>query len=269
MNLKVKLILFVCGVAIGSFLLATYVESAKLADFIVQQQERIEDDSHSVILATAIANRMDGSDAFLLKEPVVNQNVVTDTLTASLQFYALAMFHDSSQVNALAIMVNHLTITDEFALLDDQNNHLLYVDIGFNQSIRLGSQDVAHTKETFITLYSNEQKLIIIELDTLIQNYPTLAFVAMDFSYGTLNNVPTYFYTLTEEQIQSIVLSSFFIYSQFETTYWLDPRIAYDVTLLPSLRALNSYYISHFSVYILFVGVLTYVFFFKKKQSKI
>ena len=269
MQKKIAVLIFVVAVSMVSFLLATYVESAKITDFIVQQREKIEQDPHKLLLATAIANRHDGSDAFILKEPLVDVQVQSSQIDAQIQVYALAMFDDTSYGNAMGIFINDLDVRDELSVFDDQDNHLLYADIGFNQTIRLGEEDTTSSVETFITLYTNEQKLIIIELDGLLDNYPTLAFESLSLSYGIQNGLRTTFYTLNEDDLNAIPLNSFLIYNNYDRNYSNDQRIVYDETLLPALLALNSYYISHFAVYITIVGILTYTLFFRDKKPNI
>jgi hypothetical protein len=44
--------------------------------------------------------------------------------------------------------------------------------------------------------------------------------------------------------------------------------VVYDASLLTSLRQLNSYYVSHFSVYIGLVLITGYLIFLKPKKSK-
>ena len=268
MQKKIAVLIFVVAVSIGSFLLATYVESAKITDFIVQQREKIEQDPHKLLLATAIANRNDGSDAFILKEPLVDVQIQTSQISAQVQVYALALFDGTSYGNAMALFINDVEITDDLSVFDDQDNHLLYADIGFNQPIRLGSQEVTSSVETFITLYTNQQKLMIIELDSWLEKYPSLAFQSMSLSYGIQNSLRTTFYDFNSNELDTMSLNSFLIYSEYDNNFVNDDRVVYDETLLPALRALNSYYISHFAVYLVIVGIFTYTLFFREKKSK-
>jgi hypothetical protein len=259
-----KLSLFVMAIGIGSFLLATYVEAAKVTDFIQHQREAIEDDSERLILATAIANRNDQSDAFILKQPFLDRVVESSNLKARIRIYALNLFTQSESTDVLALFINDLVINDNEAFLDNDGFHIVNVTLGFNQAIKLNSNTPDSSFETFVTLYTNEQKLILIELDELLNKYPTLKITSMIFSYTLQNQQQSTFESIDEEGL--VNLDQFQLFQPYGSSYLISQEILYDPTLLSSLEGLNHYYISHFSVYIAIVSILTYALFFKKRK---
>jgi hypothetical protein len=260
-------IIFVLIVALGSFLLATYVESAKVTDFIVNERSRIEEDDHRLLLATAIANGQDGSDAFILKQPDLMIEIESINLNVHIHFYSLSLFNHDNQTNVWAIYLNHLTIQDELANVDGDDYNLIQVSLTFNQSITLGETLTNTTLETFITLYTNEQKLLFIETDRLLERYPQLLIQHLHFSYPLSNGDSTSFYSLSPQELDDVQWNPESLFSMYENSYADSPDIIYDETLLVSLQSLNHYYLSHFTVYIIIIGVLTYVFFFRKRKQ--
>jgi hypothetical protein len=259
-------IVFLLVVALGSFLLATYVESAKVTDFIVNERSRIEEDDHRLLLATAIANGQDGSDAFILKQPDLMIEIESVNVNVHIQFYSLSLFDHENQTNVWAIYLNHLTIQDELVNVDGDDYNLIQVSLTFNQSITLGETLTNTTLETFITLYTNQQKLLFIETDRLLERYPQLLIQHLHFSYPLSNGDSTSFYSLSPQELDNVQWKHESLFSMYEDNYADSPDIIYDETLLVSLQSLNHYYLSHFTVYII-IGVLTYVFFFRKRKQ--
>jgi hypothetical protein len=266
MVMNLKIVGFVVLASFGSFLLATYVEAAKVTDFIQHKREAIEDDSERLILATAIANRNDGSDAFILKQPFLDRLVESPSLQARIRIYALSLFTQNESTDVLALFIDDLVINDNEALLDNDGFHIVNVTLGFNQAIKLNSNTPDNSFETFVTLYTNEQKLILIELDELLNKYPTLKITSMMFSYTLQNQQQSTFESIDEEGL--VNLDQFQLFQPYGSSYLISQEILYDPTLLSSLEGLNHYYISHFSVYIAIVSILTYALFFQKKKIK-
>jgi hypothetical protein len=261
-------IIFILLVASGSFLLATYVESAKVTDFILNERSRIEEDDQRLLLATAIANRNDGSDAFIIKQPLLSVEIIESNIQAEIDFYSLSLFNDNDQTNVWALYLNQLTIEDSIAMLDQDDYHVVQVSLIFNQTINLGNTPTNTSLETFTTLYSNRQKLILIELDSLLEQYPQLQLQGIIFSYVLEDGSSNNFYTLSPIELDVVQWESENLYARYQNQFQTSSDIVYDATLLQSLTHLNYYYLTHFSVYLVLVGTVTYMVFFRKRKYK-
>jgi hypothetical protein len=259
-------ILLIIGASFGSYLLATYVEAAKTSDFLINQQERIEEDPHRLVLATAIANGHGDYDAFVFKEPLLNLQIADDAIQMDIDFYRLVYVKDNMYTFNLAMLMTNLNIEPNGGSLID-GYHQIKVEIIFNQSVTVNNAIQNEFIETPITLYTDEEKLAIIEVNSLINNYPSLLINSMQIGYVNLNNSIQYVYQLTEPQLSAIQLNQF-ILNELPIDVLSSDDVVYDATLLTSLRQLNSYYLSHFSVYIILVLTSGYLIFLKPKKLK-
>jgi hypothetical protein len=259
-------ILFIIGASFGSYLLATYVEAAKTSDFLINQQERIEEDPHRLVLATAIANGHGDYDAFVFKEPLLNLEITDDAIQMDINFYRLVYVKDNMYTFNLAMLMTNLNIEPNGGSLID-GYHQIKVEIIFNQSVTVNNAIQNEFIETPITLYTYEEKLAIIEVNSIINNYPSLLINSMQIGYVNMNNSIQYVYQLTEQEISEIQLNQV-IQNNLSIDVLSSDDVVYDATLLTSLRQLNSYYLSHFSVYIILVLTSGYLIFLKPKKLK-
>jgi hypothetical protein len=253
-------------VAVGSILLATYVEAAKTSDFLINQQERIEEDSHRLVLATAIANGHGDYDAFVFKEPLLHLQINDDEIQMNLSFYRLVFVKDNIYTFNLAMLITNLMVEPNQGSLID-GYHQIKVEIIFNQSVSINNAIQSEFIETPITLYTDEKKLAIIEVNSLINNYPSLLINSMQIGYVKMNNSVQYVYQLTEPQLSAIQLNQL-ILNELSIDVLLSDDVVYDATLLNNLRHLNSYYVSHFSVYIMLVLAAGYLIFLMPNKPK-
>jgi len=261
-----KIILYLIGVSIGSYLLATYVEAAKTSDFLINQQQRIEDDKHGLVLATALANGHGDYDAFVFEEPLLNLQIDEDDIQMELDVYRLVYINDDIFTFNLAILMSNVTLEPNTGLLID-DEHQIRFEIIFNQSITVNNAIQNEFIETPISLYSDEEKLAIFELNSLLTNYPSLLIRSFQIGYVNANNSIQYVYQLTEEQLNAIQLNQIILNDVSIDAYQREDVI-YDPSLLASLRQLNWYYVSHFSVYIILVIIIAYFIFLKPKRLK-
>ena len=259
-------LLFIIGASIGSYLLATYVEAAKTSDFLINQQQRIEDDKHGLVLATALANGHGEYDAFVFEEPILNLQLDEDDIQMELDVYRLVYINDDIFTFNLAILMSNVTLEPNTGLLID-DEHQIKIEIIFNQSITVNNAIQNEFIETPISLYSDEEKLAIFEVNSLLTNYPSLLISSMQIGYLNVNTSIQFVYQLTEQQLNAIQLNQI-ILNGVSIDAFEQEDVIYDPSLLTSLRQLNWYYVSHFSVYIGLVLTLGYLIFFKPKKVK-
>jgi len=261
-----KIVLFLFLVSIGSYLLATYVEAAKTSDFLINQQQRIENDKHGLVLATAIANGHGDYDAFVFKEPLLNLQINEDAIQMDMDVYRLVYQKDNIFTFNLAILMTNVNLEPNAGLIIE-DEHQIRIEIIFNQSITVNNTIQNEFLETPISLYSDEEKLSIFEVSPLINKYPSLLISSLQIGYVNENRSIQYVYQLTEPQLSAIQLNQL-ILNELPINVLSSDDVVYDASLLTSLRQLNSYYLSHFSVYIGFVFITGYFIFLKPKKSK-
>jgi hypothetical protein len=266
MQKKSSVLIFVVSVSMGSFLLATYVEAAKTSDFLINQQQKIEDDKHGLVLATAIVNGHGDYDAFVFEEPLLNLQINDDAIQMDLDVYRLVYVKDSLLTFNLAMLMTQVTIEPNVGLLID-DEHQLKIDIVFNQSITVNNAIQNEFLETPITLYNDEQKLAIFEVNSLLNKYPSLLISSMQIGFLNVNNSINYVYQLSDTQLNAIQLNQV-ILSDTSIDAFKRDDVVYDPSLLTSLRQLNWYYVSHFSVYFGLVITIGYLIFLKPKKLK-
>lgn len=261
-----KIILYFIGVSFGSFLLATYVEAAKTGDFLINQQQRIEDDKHGSVLATAIANGHGDYDAFVFEESLLNLQINDDDIQLDFDVYRLVYVKDNIYTFNLAMLMTNINIEPNRGLLIN-DEHQLKIEIIFNQAITVNNAIQNEFIETPITLYNDEEKLAIFEVNSLLTNYPSLLINSIQIGYVNVNGSIQYVYQLTEQQLNAIQLNQIILNDVSIDAYQREDVI-YDPGLLTSLRQLNWYYVSHFSVYIILVVTIGYLMFLKPKKFK-
>jgi hypothetical protein len=266
MEKKTSVLIFVVAVSIGSFLLATYVEAAKTSDFLSNQQQRIEDDKHRLVLATAIANGHGDYDAFVFEEALLNLQINEDDIQLDINVYRLVYVKNNLYTFNLAMLMTDVNIEPSMGLLID-NEHQLKIDIVFNQSITVNNANQNEFIETPISLYSDKEKLAIFEVNALIHNYPSLLITSIQIGYVNVNNAINYAYRLTEQQLNAIQFNEI-ILDDLPNDVLFREDVVYDPSLLISLRQFNWYYVSHFSVYFGFVITIGYLIFLKPKKLK-
>jgi hypothetical protein len=144
-------IVFLIVVTVGTFLLATYVEAAKTSDFLINQQERIEEDPHRLVLATGIANGHGDYDAFVFKEPLLNLQIADDAIQMDIDFYRLVYVKDNMYTFNLAMLISNLNVEPNGAALID-GYHQIKVELVLNQSVTINNTIQNEFIETPITL---------------------------------------------------------------------------------------------------------------------
>jgi hypothetical protein len=183
-----------------------------------------------------------------------------------LDVYRLVYLKNDIFTFNLAILMTNVTFEPNAGLLID-DEHQIKIEIIFNQSITVNNAIQNEFLETPISLYSDEEKLAIFEVNALIHNYPSLLITSIQIGYVNVNNAINYAYQFTEQQLNSIQLNQV-ILNDLSNDAIAHEDVIYDPSLLISLRQFNWYYVSHFSVYIGLVLTLGYLIFLKPKKLK-
>jgi hypothetical protein len=203
----------------------------------------------------------------VFEEPLLNLQINEDAIQMELDLYRLVYLKDDIFTINLAILMTNVTFESNAGLLID-DEHQIKIEIIFNQSITVNNAIQNVFLETPISLYGDEEKLAIFEVNSLINNYPSLLISSIQIGYVNANNSIQYVYQLNDQQLDSIQLNQVILNDLSIDAIHRDD-VVYDSSLLTSLRQLNWYYLSHFSVYIGLVLTLGYLIFLKPKKLKL
>jgi hypothetical protein len=263
-----KIILYLIGISIGSFLLSTYVEAARISDFLLSQKTEIENDQKRLILASAIANTFAEREVFVKADPLLTFNVATNEITMDVALYALGYIQENEIDYQLAIIVNDILLNDQVTSQFTAED--LILSIQFNQSIQIRPNGLAQIifEESLISLYRNEDQLAIFPITTIVEQYPSLMLNEMAFGLRNDNGFLTTIRPFTTDELSLIQFQTLLASLPTLVTYQNDNSLFFDLSLRVSYRQLDWYYVSHFSVYLGLVGLGAYSFFFRRKKVK-
>jgi hypothetical protein len=264
----VQIITYVAMAALGSFFLATYVEAARISDFLLKQKTEIENDQKRLILASAIANTFAEHEVFVKSDPLLTFNVSTNEITMDVALYALGNIQADKIDYSLAIIVNDLTFNDQVTFQFNADD--LVLSIQFNQSIQTRPNGLAQSnfEERLISLYRNEDQLAIFPITKIVDQYSNLMVNTMAFGLRNDNGFLTTIRPFTTEELSLIQFQTLQTSLPTLATYQNDNNLFFDLSLRLSYRQLDWYYVSHFSLYLGLVGIGAYGFFIRRKKVK-
>ena len=259
---------YIALVALGSFFLATYVEAARISDFLLNQKTEIENDEKRLILASAIANTFAEDEVFVKAEPLLTFNVVTNEITMDVAFYALGYIKEDSIDYSIAIFVNDVSVNDQ--VISQFNGDDLVVSIQFNQPVQTRPNGLAQSnfEESLMSLYSDADQLAIFPMTKMLEQYPSLVLNSMAFGLKNDNGLLTTIHLLNTNELALIQFQTVLANLPTLVTYQNDDTLFFDLSLRQSYRDLDWYYLTHFSLYLVLVVLGAYAFFFRRKKVK-
>jgi len=256
--------LYVILVAFSTVFTSMYSEAEKVVTFLQDQKTELLQDNARLLAATAIANNHDGTDAFVLKNPLYTTSMTLPSASLDLSFYSVSEVKKDEFVDCLAILVTDLSIEDDASLINSDGYHELTATLGFSTTVTLGDTSARTFTETFITLFEDTSKLILIEFSKLVANEP-IAFSEITLGY-TLEDTGTTQPLGSVESSQLPLLSpeNIEISQTYGETYATTPEIFYDSSYVGKLSSYNILYVKNLAIEILIIGPLTYLIFFHK-----
>jgi len=255
--------LYVILVAFATVFTSMYSEAEKVVTFLHDQETELLADNTKLLAATAIANSHDGTDAYVLKTPLYETTMSIPTASLDLSFYALSEVKGDTSVDCLAILVTDLSIEDDESALNDDDYHDLTATLEFSASVTFGDTSARTFEETFITLFEDSSKLILVQYSKLTADEP-IAFSEISIGYALESGLiqpigsvePTHLSVLSPE---NILLSE-----TYGETYKTDASIFYDSSYVKTLSSYNILYVKNIAIELLLIGPLTYFIFFHK-----
>lgn len=274
------IILYIIFIGMATFMVSLYTEAQKRVDFLKDLQSEVEEDNVKLLAATLIANRGDGTNAIIFKEPLYEQHFIDGEDEVGLYIYKVAE-NLRSYEHSLAILIRDLNITDTSLLKDEDDYSTIRATIKFNQEITIGQTNKQTFEETFITLYDDTSKLLLINFDRL-KAESTISFESIHIAYDDINyfsrelvtlynsdlvnQIPDKFSNTYQRDIKLITSDEIkFLSDESLSDIKNNIKLYYDATLISKLNKLNSLYLINISLLLLVVIPLTYFIFFHKE----
>lgn len=274
------IILYIIFIGMATFMVSLYTEAQKRVDFLKNLQSEVEDDNVKLLAATLVANRGDGTNAIIFKEPLYEQHFIDGEDEVGLYIYKVAE-NLRSYEHSLAILIRDLNITDTSLLKDEDDYSTIRATIKFNQEITIGQTNKQTFEETFITLYDDTSKLLLINFDRL-KAESTISFESIHIAYDDINyfsrelvtlynsdlvnEIPDKFSNTYQRDIKLITSDEIkFLSDESLNDIKNNIKLYYDATLISKLNKLNSLYLINISLLLLVVIPLTYFIFFHKE----
>lgn len=255
--------LYVILVALATVFTSMYSEAEKVVTFLQDQKSELVADPAKLLAATAIANRHDGTDAYVLKTPLYETTMSVPTASLDVAFYAMSEIKGDTSVDCLAILVRGLSIEDDASALNTDGYHDLIATLGFTNTVTLGSTSAKTFEETFITLFDDASKLILVEYSKLTSSEP-IAFSDITLGY-LLDTGSTQTVGVVEASGLSLLNPEAIRISQtYGDSYATAPEIFYDSSYVSQLSSYNILYVKNIAIELLLVGPVTYFLFFHK-----
>lgn len=268
---------YILFIAVLTYFVATYTEAEKVVTFLENQETEISDNNLKLLSATVAANRNDGTDAIIKKEPLYQEIFVEGDNKVEVYIYTLIEYHESQSNHALVILLKDLSIDDDTLYQDEDQYSQIKAYIEFNDMINFGSTKTRSFNETFVTLYNDKQKLILFNYDRLESQLP-IVFKYIQISYQDENGMFKSFVNLNnsdisskqadvfnesyERDIKGLTENDISLIDQGLLVDFKSNHTLYYDGISSLLDSYNSLYFKNISIELLFVIPVTYLVFF-------
>lgn len=275
-------IIYIIFIGAITFVVATFSEAAKVVNFLQDNEVVLKENKQALIAATVIANEHNGTDVYVLKDPLYQQTFEQPSTSLTVSIYPLVKFKEGLSMNAIAILVTDLDIKDTLAKTDDNDEHIIYTELVFDRDLDVSNTDKRLFTEYMTPLFDNSGRMIIINQDVLMTSSGQAIFQTLSFSYEVQSgdkitvvvlansnlvtdqpsdifdqSIPRDIAALTEENLDLV--------TQFGTeNLTQNTAIHYDASWLEKLNSYNYIYVRNVLIEFAIVLPITYFLFFHK-----
>jgi hypothetical protein len=275
-------IIYIIFIGSITFVVATFSEAAKVVNFLQDNEVVLKENKQALIAATVIANEHNGTDVYVLKDPLYQQTFEQTSTSLTVSIYPLVKFKEGLSTNAIAILVTDLDIKDTLAKTDDNDEHIIYTELVFDRDLDVSNADKRLFTEYMTPLFDNSGRMIIINQDVLMTSSGQAIFQTLSFSYEVQSgdkitvvvlansnlvtdqpsdifdqSIPRDIAALTEENLDLV--------TQFGTeNLTQNTAIYYDASWLEKLNSYNYIYVRNVLIEFAIVLPITYFLFFHK-----
>jgi len=279
-------IIYIIFIAAVTYLVATFSEASKVVDFLVDRKEELMADDRAMIAATVIANNHNKTDVYVLASPLYEETFESITHHVKVSIYPLVEFKNNSGYNSIAILLSHIDIKDDQAIKNDQDEHLIDIQLEFhlNSGTVLGNTNIF--KEPMTTLFDNTGRMIVIHYDLLKKPTEVAQLKSIVISYAVSNSIDETFVNLSNSDLIEVTANDIFAGNFNRDIQNASPKnldilsiygledfqthsdIYYNDMFISELDSYNYYYLRNIAIELVIVLPITYFLFFHKHLKR-
>jgi hypothetical protein len=272
MELKHKIYLQFSGFIIFSmvitYLTITFSQAAKIVDYLDNNQETLEENPLAFFLATAIAHRHDGSDAFVVEQPILDQSYTSNNIQFRFRLFTLVSFKDNQFDDILVFFLDDIIVEDDLVVLADDGEVDIRSTITFNQSI--GENESNMQTIPFVSGFNETTRIIFFEYTQFNRVSNPLAIERIEIVYAILDLGLVSTLVLDQNVMSSIDASAYLPSQSYSDTFLTNESIYYDAIWLTRFNAFNVYdlyYLGGIFLFLLLIGYVSFIY-PRRKQKK-
>lgn len=262
--------IYIVLIASFTYFSTLYTEAQKSVTYLEDQKESIIENNLDLLSATVIANSGDGTIVKINETPLYQETFHSDLNHANVSIYSLYTETRVQETYTVAILIRDLKITDDNIFLDENNYDYstIKANIKFNQDITVGTTTYQNFNETFVTMYDDTYKLILINMNRLSAK-EEIEFKSISISYVLLGEFEQTLIHLEQNKETSSDLFDSSI--NRDITHIKESAIKFDLTsdnvyynseLLDIFESYNKLYIKNISIIVVVIIIITYFIFF-------
>ena len=157
-------IIYIIFIGAITFVVATFSEAAKVVNFLQDNETELKSNSQALIAATVIANEHNDTDVYVLKTPLYEEAFEREDVSLTISIYPLVKFKSEKAVNAIAILITDLEIKDTLAKKDDNEENIIYAELGFDRDLNVSNTEKRLFTEYMTPLFDNSGRMILTKI---------------------------------------------------------------------------------------------------------
>src|SRR5690554_6041208 len=130
-------VLYFIFIIIVTFFVTNYAESTKVLNFSDEREKYMLESNYELIQTTTLTRHNNGTNAIVKLDPLFNEYYESNDghIKFELTFYAYFEFRKNETNNALAVVLNDLSITSPGVLLSDNKKPIIDVKITYDNPL--------------------------------------------------------------------------------------------------------------------------------------
>jgi hypothetical protein len=253
---------------VSSVLTITFSQASKIVDFLSVNQETLEEDPLAFFSATAIANRHDGSDAFVINEPIVDQHYSSRNIQFRFRLFTLVSFQENDFDDILVFYLDDILVDDDLVVFADDGEVDIRMKIEFNQPIAENQSNLQTIP--FVTGYDATTRIIFFEYSQFNVALQPLTIQSIEIVYAVLD-IGLASTLLIDEELMSLIDEMTYEPSKiYGDSYLSHPFIYYDAIWLTRFNAFNVYdlyYLGGLFLFLLLIGYFSFIYPRRKQKN--
>ncbi len=284
---KISQILFFIFSILTVFIIVSTLLAQRPKTYLNNNAEYFQEDDFHYLSMVSIAYNNDNTTPYIKKEPLFQNSYSTnddDLIEASLNlsFYALIEKKKSNFNNILAVIINEVTINDQFLEKDDYGLPIIDATFYFDKEIVLNAHPYSQTKETFIPFDDSTKKVLLINHKYFKNNGGFSEIKRIELSYrlnnGTHNQLLVLqnstldnkhyndlFANTFDKDIKNVISENIALTTLYDVnTLKENEEFFYNSTLVANFKKLNYRFVPYLLLDFLLLSLFYYLLFYHK-----